>query len=141
MITNLSLPLSKTSNKYKTYFIHIKKSQINDLDDINMIKNLLDDKLNIFDSIDSIDSININDFKIINKKDLENKSIKDIGKYFKSNKISTCQECFTDIKQHCVFKELVCKHRFHVNCIDPKLKKDIYKKCTKCCSENVTCLI
>jgi len=49
MITNLSLPLSKTSNKYKTYFIHIKKSQINDLDDINMIKNLLDDKINIFD--------------------------------------------------------------------------------------------
>ena len=38
--SKLSTSLIKTSNNFKTYFIHIKKSDINDLDDINMIKNL-----------------------------------------------------------------------------------------------------
>lgn len=130
MINNINLSQIENQNKYKTYFIHIKKSQINDLEDINLIKNLLDEKFN--------ENIDVNELKFVNNSDLMNISNKDIGKYLKSNKLSTCAECCLDIKQHCTFKELSCKHRFHIKCIDSKLKKDIYKKCTKCLSENIT---
>lgn len=136
MSSNINLSLEKEQNKFKTYFIHIKKSEINDFDDINMIKTLLDDKLLLTN-----DSIQLSDFKFVNKIDLENKSYKNVGKYLKSNKSSCCVECNKVIDQQCVFKQLSCGHRFHVKCIDPKLKNDIYKKCTKCCAENITSLI
>ena len=141
MNTNLTLPLPQplVHNKIlnnKTYFIHIKKSDVGDLEDLNLIKNLLDDSLSL-----NSESILLNDFKFINKSDLENKSYKNVGRYLKSNKNSICIECNTTINKQCIFKELNCKHRFHVNCIDSKLKKDLYKKCPKCSSEHVTCLI
>lgn len=134
--SKLSTSLIKTSNNFKTYFIHIKKSDINDLDDINMIKNLLDNNLSV-----NTESVQITDFKFINKTDLKNKSHKNIGKYLKSNKTSTCVECNILIPKQSIFKELNCNHRFHVNCIDLKLKKDLYKKCPKCCSEHISCLV
>jgi len=130
MNNNIALSQNETTNKFNTYFIHIKKSLINDLDDLDVIKSLLDDKIT--------EEYNINDFIIMNKKELNTKSYKGIGRYLKSNKISKCTGCTLDIKVNAVFKELNCKHRFHIECIDEKLKKDIYKKCTKCLSENIT---
>lgn len=138
MNSNLSQTqiLNTQKNTFKTYFIHVKKSSVNDFDDLNTIKNLLDDKLQLSDEL-----IQFNDLKFINKIDLENKSYKTIGKYLKSNKESCCSECNKSIEKQSIFKELNCGHRFHVKCIDPKLKNDMYKKCVKCCSENITCLL
>jgi hypothetical protein len=133
MNKNNNLSETTYSNNNRTYFIHIKKSDITDIEDMTMIKNLLEDQIN--------DSVNISDFKFINKSDLINKSHKEIGKYLKSNKLSICAYCKEDIIPGTTFKQLNCKHRFHVNCIDSKLKKDIYKKCVCCNSEQISASI
>ena len=124
--------LSETSYTHnnRTFFIHINKNDINDLEDISMIKNLLEDHIT--------DNVNISDFKFVNKSDLISRSHKDIGKYLKSNKQSICADCREEITPGTIFKQLNCKHRFHVSCIDNKLKKDIYKKCVCCNTENIS---
>ena len=128
-----NLTYDKTISKNKTYFIHIKKSDISNINDLDSIKNLI--KLNNMNSDIDID---INNLKIINKSDLINISYKNVGKYLKSNKDCICNECNTTIKATTTFKELNCKHRFHVSCIDIKLKNDVYKKCISCNTENIT---
>ncbi len=118
-------------NKNKTYFFHVKKSDISNVNDIEAIKKLIKINNNEID-------IDINNLKIINKSDLFNISPKNIGKYLKSNKDSICESCKTVIKATNIFKELGCKHRFHTSCIDDKLKNDVYKKCISCKTENVS---
>jgi hypothetical protein len=133
MSKNTNLSETTYQNKNRTCFIHIKKSDITDMDDLSMIQNLLEDQLNY--------NVNINEFKFINKSDLINKSYKDIGKYLKSNKQSFCADCNKEIVPGTIFKQLDCNHRFHTNCIDNKLKKDIYKKCTCCNTEHISAFI
>lgn len=128
-----NLTYNKTVNKNKTYFIHIKKSDISNINDLDSIKKLI--KLNNMNSDIDID---INNLKIINKSDLINISYKNVGKYLKSNKVCICNECNTIIKATTTFKELNCKHRFHTSCINEKLKNDVYKKCISCNTENIT---
>jgi hypothetical protein len=101
-----------------------------------MIKNLIDEQYNI----DS-NNLQLSDFKFTNKNDLENKSHKNVGKYLKSNKISCCAKCNETINKKVIFKQLNCGHRFHTKCVDSILKKDIYKQCFMCNTENITCLI
>jgi len=133
MSKNTNLSQTTNANNNRTYFIHIKKSDVSDIDDLSMIKSLLEDQIN--------DTININEFKFINRSELVNKSYKEIGKYLKSNKQSICGDCKKDILPGTTFKELNCKHRFHINCIDNRLKKDIYKKCTCCNTEHISASI
>jgi hypothetical protein len=127
MINNLNLNLN---NDNHTYFIHVKKSNFKDLNDFEDIKKILEKTAN--------KEISLNDIKFINKSELINKSYKNIGRYLKSNKISSCNECDKEIYCNEVFKQLACNHRFHTYCIDPILKKDIYKKCSFCENENIT---
>jgi hypothetical protein len=122
-----NLTHNKTINKNKTYFFHIKKSDISNINDLDSIKKLINKS-----------DIDISNLKIINKSDLINISYKNIGKYLKSNKDSVCQDCKTTIKATTIFKELNCKHRFHTLCIDNKLHNDVYKKCTSCNTENIS---
>jgi hypothetical protein len=133
MSKNMNLSEICNPSKNRTYFIHIKKSDISDIDDLSTIKSLLEYQLN--------ESINIDEFKFINKSNLVNKSYKEIGKYLKSNKQCVCAECNTEILSGTIFKQLDCKHRFHVSCIDNKLKKDMYKKCTCCNTEHISASI
>jgi hypothetical protein len=136
MNLNKHISLQKNKNASNTFFIHVKKSDICDIDDLNMIKNLIDEQYNI----DS-DNIQLNDFKFINKNDLKNKSHKNVGKYLKSNKASHCAKCNETINKDTIFKQLNCGHRFHTQCVDPILKMDIYKQCFMCNAENVSSLI
>jgi hypothetical protein len=136
MNSNKKLIAKQDENISNTYFIHIKKSNMTDLDDLNMIKSLLNDEFSF-----NNENIQLSDFKFIDCNDLKNKSYKQVGKYLKSNKSSCCELCKKTIKQETTFKQLNCGHRFHTKCIDPILKQDIYKKCTSCCSENITCLM
>jgi len=133
MTNNINLSEANYPKKCKTHFIHIKKNDIIDMDDITMIKDLLDEKFN--------DDICLSDLKIVKKTDLEKKSYKQIGKYLKSNKLSKCAECNMDISIGTKFKKLDCHHRFHINCIDEKLKTDIYKQCSICNTEHITAYI
>ena len=126
--TNISRSLNRSSN---TFFIHIKKKDITNINDIDMIKELL--AINHDINISNDDEI-----KFIDNKDITNLSYKKIGRYLKSNKNSLCKHCDTEIIAGSVYKELNCKHRFHVNCIDPFLKKDFYKKCICCNTENIS---
>lgn len=128
-----NLTYDKTINKNKTYFYHIKKSDISNINDLDSIKNLI--KLNNMNTDIDID---INNLKIINRSDLMNISYKNVGKYLKSNKDCICEDCKITIKATITFKELNCKHRFHISCIDEKLKNDVYKKCSSCNIENVS---
>jgi hypothetical protein len=136
MNLNTHNDLKKNKNSFNTYFIHVKRGDISDIDDLNIIKNLIDEKYNI----DS-DNVQLSDFKFINKNDLKNKSCKNVGKYYKSNKTSCCAKCNETINKEIIFKQLNCGHRFHIECVDPILKNDIYKQCLMCNTENVTCLI
>ena len=117
-------------NINRTFFIHMKKNDISYINDLYVIKNLLE--------IQIVDNVNINDFKFINIRNLIDTSYKNIGKYFKSNKQSICSDCKKYIKPGTVFKQLLCDHRFHVKCIDNKLKKDMYKKCPNCNIEYIS---
>ena len=117
-------------NINRTFFIHIKKNDISYINDLNTIKNLLENQID--------DNVNINDFKFINIQNLIKTSYKNIGRYFKSNKQSICDDCSKYIKLGTIFKQLLCNHRFHVKCIDNKLKNDIYKKCSKCNTEQIS---
>ena len=120
----------------KTYFIHIKKNNTITNDKYLIIKKLLDENI-----IDNIDNIDINNFRFINKSELKNKSYKFIGKYLKSNKVSICKYCKLDILPNTIFKQLNCSHRFHIHCIDLKLKQNIYKQCIFCNTEQITSII
>jgi hypothetical protein len=133
MSNNTNLSEFTYPSKNRTHFIHIKKSEIIDMDDLTMIKNMLDEKFN--------DNISISDLKFVKKSDLEKKSFKHIGRYLKSNKVSKCAECKTDIFAGIKFKQLNCGHRFHIECIDNKLKTDIYKKCSCCQTEQISATI
>lgn len=128
-----NLSYDKTINKNKTYFYHIKKSDVTNINDLDSIQNLI--KLNNMNTDIDID---INNLKIINKSDLLNISYKNIGKYLKSNKNCICETCKTTINASTIFKQLNCKHRFHTSCIDNKLKDDVYKRCTSCNTENIS---
>lgn len=130
MINNLNLNLNNNTN---TYFIHVKKNNFRNINDFEDIKKILEKTVN--------KEISLGDIKFINKSELINKSYKNIGRYLKSNKISSCNCCDKEIYCSEIFKELPCKHRFHTHCIDPILKKDIYKKCSFCETENVTMYI
>jgi hypothetical protein len=126
--------LQTNANSKKTYFIHIKKDEINNLEDLTMIKTLieLDAKLEIDENFD------MSKLKFANKSELTNKSYKKIGRYLKSNKNFQCCSCDEQIQSNITFKQLSCSHRFHVNCIDSKLKQDIYKTCPICNTEHIT---
>jgi len=126
--TNISTSVNKSNN---TFFIHIKKNEFTNLNDIDMIKELLTNNYDITVS-------NSDEFKFINSNDINKISYKKIGRYLKSNKNSLCKHCNTEITTGSVYKELNCKHRFHVNCIDPFLKLDVYKKCICCNTENIS---
>jgi hypothetical protein len=121
----MNLNLNIENNKNKTYFIHLNKNDIKNIEDII--------KLKMINSNISEDSYEL---KNINKSDLDN--IKNIGKYFKSNIDTQCNLCNKNIKKGIIFKELECKHRFHKKCIEPILKNDIYKKCIFCETEHIT---
>jgi hypothetical protein len=136
MNLNTHINLQTNKNTFNTYFIHVKKSDISDLDDLVMIKHLIDEQYNV-----NSDNTQLSDFKFINKNDLKNKSHKNVGRYLKSNKASQCAKCNETICKEVIFKQLNCGHRFHIECIDPILKKDIYKQCLVCNTENVTCLL
>lgn len=124
----MNLNLITTNNEYnnKTYFIHIKKNDINNFEDILDLKHLIDPTI--------LD--NSYELKIMNKSDLEN--IKKIGKNLKSNKNNLCSKCNEVIIKKTVFKELDCKHRFHLKCIEEHLENDMYKKCIICNVEHIT---
>ena len=123
---NLNLNINNECNHNKTYFIHLKKNDINNIEDILKLKNLIDPTM-------SDDSYEL---RIMNKSDLEN--IKKIGKNLKSNIDTTCAKCDKIITKGLIFKELDCKHRFHKKCIEEHLENDIYKKCIICNVEHIT---
>jgi hypothetical protein len=129
MIANKTL-ITTNNVKNNTYFIHVKKNKLNDANDLTVIKNLLEEKLN--------EDIFLDDLNIINKSDLAKISYKNIGKYLKSNKKCECNSCNDYIINGTIFKQLDCMHRFHTHCIDPLLKKDLYKKCSVCNTEHVS---
>jgi hypothetical protein len=128
-----NLSYDKIINNNKTYFFHVKKSDVSNINDLNSIQNLI--KLNNMNTDINID---INNLKIINKSDLMNISYKKIGKYLRSNKNYICDCCKKTINASTIFKQLKCKHNFHTSCIDTKLKNDIYKRCTSCNTENIS---
>lgn len=123
---NLNLNINNECSHNKTYFIHLKKNDINNIDDILNLKNLIDPTL--FD-----DSYEL---KIMTKSDLYN--VKKIGKNLRSNKNILCNQCNKIITKGTIFKELDCKHRFHKKCIEQQLENDIYKKCIICNVEHIT---
>ena len=125
---NISTSINESNN---TYFVHIKKNQFINLNDIDMIKELLSNNYDINIS-------NSDELKFVNNNDINKLSYKKIGKYLKSNKNSLCKHCNNEIIAGSIYKQLDCKHRFHINCIDPFLKKDLYKKCTCCNTENIS---
>ena len=121
---NLNLNIENSYNK--TYFIHLKKNDINNLDDIIELTKQINP--NITD--------NSYELKFINKSDLNN--IKNIGKNLRSNKDTNCDYCNEIITKGTIFKQLDCNHRYHKKCIEPILKNDIYKKCINCDIEHIT---
>ena len=58
MIANKTL-ITTNNVKNNTYFIHVKKNKLNDANDLTVIKNLLEEKLN--------EDIFLDDLNIINK--------------------------------------------------------------------------
>ena len=125
-----NLVLNKDNTQKNTFFVHFKKSDFNDFDDLIYIKNLLDEQLG--------DNIDITDIKLMSKTELDNKSHKYIGKYMRSAKCFNCSECHKIIESNNTYKKLCCGHRFHLDCIDNKLKNDIYKRCSVCQTENIS---
>jgi hypothetical protein len=121
-------------NLKKTYFIHLKKNEVNNLKDFTMIKQLIETKANV--EIDT--NFDISKIKFANKSDLLNQSCKKVGRYLKSNKNLQCCCCDEQIQSNTKFKELLCLHRFHIKCIDSILKKDLYKMCPICKTEHIT---
>jgi hypothetical protein len=130
---NLSQNICYKPNQ--SYFIHINKNDLINNDIYLLIQDLFNIKLNIKLKIDDINNI-----KLITKSELNNKKCKNIGKYLKSNKSSQCMECYKIIESGIIFKELNCKHRYHLNCIKLKLENDIYKQCPYCNIEHITVL-
>lgn len=121
----MNLNLEIENNYNKTYFIHLNKNDINNMEDIIKLTKLVNPNI-VEDSYE---------LKIINKSDLYN--IKNIGKNLKSNKDTNCDYCNQIINKGKVFKQLDCNHRYHKKCIKP-IKNDIYKKCLICEMEHIT---
>jgi hypothetical protein len=127
---NKNLVLNKDNTQKNTFFIHVKKSDFNNFDDLVYIKSLLDDEYN--------SSIDMSDITIMSKSELQNKKPKDVGKYMKSSKCLNCLECKNLIQPNVIYKKLDCGHRFHLECIENKLKSDLYKRCSVCNTEHVS---
>lgn len=125
-----NLVLNKDNTQKNTFFVHVKKSDFNNFDDLIYIKSLLDEQLN--------DNIDLTDIKLMSKSELNDKSYKHVGKYMKSDKCFDCSDCHKNIESNTIYKKLNCGHRFHLDCINDKLKNDIYKRCSICHTENVS---
>jgi hypothetical protein len=125
MYTKQNINYLSKNLQNSTFFINVPtKSDISDI-----YKNLNSEILDIPD---------ISEFKIIQKSVLRKISHKNIGKYIKSSNNKICDCCNKDILLNNIYKKLECSHRFHVKCIDSKLKNDLFKKCIVCDLEHVS---